>query len=322
MARQWRIEYEGALYHVMSRGNEGGIIVQDDHDRKVFLNILGKMCKRFNLEIYTYVLMDNHYHLLLKTTRANLSKSMQWLGQTYTRQYNLRHKRSGHLFQGRFRSFLVEDDSYLINLSCYIHRNPLRAGKVNRLVDYKWSSYLAYAYGKKSQEWLNTDPILSYYSKRKRNEEYRLQVQSYAKEKKKIWEDVSHDLFMGSQEYIEKMSQKFLEKGGGNKEVPQQKEVLKTENYKNKIFKTANALGFKMEVVRERGRVRDEDKEGRDILIYLLWEEGIYTNIEIGKLFGLGYSAISRRVGLMRPRLLKERKLKKKYRDASMLIKI
>jgi REP element-mobilizing transposase RayT len=306
----------------MSRGNEGSEIVRDDHDRKVFLDLLGKMCKRHKVEIYTYVLMDNHYHLLLKTPLGNLSKSMQWFAQTYTRQYNLRHRRSGHLFQGRFKSFLVEDDSYLIDLSCYIHRNPLRAGMVNRLIDHKWSSYSAYAYGKKKEEWLCTDLILSYYSRKKRNEEYRRQVQAYAKEEKKIWEDVRYGLFMGSREYIENMSQRFLEKQDCDKEMPQQKKVLKTEVFKKKIWNAAEALGFEIEAVRKRGRVREEQKEGRDILLYLLWESGIYTNKEIGTMFGLSYSAVSRRAGLLRPRLLKELKLKKKYNMASALIKI
>lgn len=322
MARQWRIEYEGALYHVMSRGNEGCKIVRDDHDRKVFLDLLGKMCKRHNVEIYTYVLMDNHYHLLLQTPLGNLSKSMQWFAQTYTRQYNLRHSRSGHLFQGRFKSFLVEDDSYLINLSCYIHRNPLRAGMVNRLIDHKWSSYPAYAYGKNKPEWLNTDLIFSYYSRKNRHEEYRQQVQTYAKEEKKIWEEVSYGLFMGSREYIENMSQRFLEKKDRDKEIPQQKQILKTAGFEKKIRNAAEVLGFKLEAVRKRGRVREDEKEGRDILLYLLWESGIYTNKEIGAMFGLSYSAVSRRVGLLRPRLLKDRQLKKKYNKANALIKM
>ena len=102
------------------------------------------MSERFEVEVYAYVLMDNHYHLLLKTNKPNISNSMQWFGTTYTRRYNIRHKRSGHLFQGRFKNFLVENDEYLTLLSCYIHRNPLRAGIVRRLVDYPWSSYPMY----------------------------------------------------------------------------------------------------------------------------------------------------------------------------------
>src|SRR5512136_907713 len=127
MARPWRIEYEGALYHVLSRGNERRNIFVQDPDRSRFLSAMAEMARRFQIEIFAYVLMANHYHLLLRTLRANLSPAMQWLGVTYTRRFNLEHARSGHLFQGRFHSMLVQDDAYLMELSCYIHRNPLRA---------------------------------------------------------------------------------------------------------------------------------------------------------------------------------------------------
>ena len=137
MGRAWRIEYDGALYHILSRGNEQKDIFYDDQDRLLFLSAIGEMSERFEIDVFAYVLMDNHYHLLLKTNRANLSKSMQWLGVTYTRRSNLRHFRSGHLFQGRFNSIIVQNGAYLMRLSCYIHRNPLIAGIVKRLADYR-----------------------------------------------------------------------------------------------------------------------------------------------------------------------------------------
>ena len=126
MARAWRIEYEGALYHVLSRGNERRDIFLDDDDRTVFLTGLAEAEERFAVDVFAYVLMDNHYHLLLRTRRANLSKAMQWLGVSYTTRFNFKQSRSGHLFQGRFKSMLVENDAYLLQLSYYIHRNPLR----------------------------------------------------------------------------------------------------------------------------------------------------------------------------------------------------
>jgi len=161
MARAWRIEYEGALYHVLSRGNEQRPIFIDNDDRLLFLETLGEMSERFEIDIFAYVLMDNHYHLLFRTNRANLSKSMQWFGATFTRRFNVRHNRSGHLFQGRFKNMLIENDAYLLQLSYYIHRNPLRARVVKRLASHRWSSYQVYAYGKSSAKWLNTDLILS-----------------------------------------------------------------------------------------------------------------------------------------------------------------
>jgi putative transposase len=181
MARAWRIEFEGALYHVVSRGNERRDIFFSDDDRRLFLDTLGEMAQRFEMELFAYVLMNNHYHLLLSTRRANLSRAMQWFGVTYTNRFNAINSRIGHLFQGRFKSMLVQNDAYLMRLSLYIHRNPLRAGIVNRLVDYRWSSYRSYAYGKKAPEWLNTERILCLLQNvRDRHAAYREQTQRYS----------------------------------------------------------------------------------------------------------------------------------------------
>ena len=180
MARAWRVEFEGASYHVLSRGNEQRSIFLDNMDRALFLDVVGEASERFEVEVFAFVLMTNHYHLLMRTNRANLSKTMQWLGGTYTRKFNNRHRRSGHLFQGRFKSILVENDAYVVELSCYLHRNPLRAGLVKRLIDFKWSSYPVYGYGRKGPEWLKTDLILSYFSGVERHKAYRQKVQRYA----------------------------------------------------------------------------------------------------------------------------------------------
>ena len=119
MTRQWRIEFEGAYYHILSRGNEQRNIFTDNDDRISFLEILGNMSERFEIEVYAYVLINNHYHLLLKTNKPNISKGMQWFGTTYTRRYNVKHKRNGHLFQGQFKNFLVENDEYLMSFLLY-----------------------------------------------------------------------------------------------------------------------------------------------------------------------------------------------------------
>ena len=191
MARAWRIEYKGALYHVLSRGNEGQNIVNDDDDRKLFLNTVGEMGERFAIDLFAYVLMDNHYHLLFRTNRANLCRSMQWFGATYTKRFNLRHNRSGHLFQGRFKNMLVQNDAYLLQLSYYIHRNPFRAKMVRRMADYKWSSYSHYAHGKSRQHWVDTEEILSQFRNVKdRHQAYRESMQKYAKEEQRVWEDL------------------------------------------------------------------------------------------------------------------------------------
>jgi len=322
MARQWRIEYEGALYHVLSRGNEGRNIVIDNHDRTLFLEKLGRMCERYDVEVYAYVLMDNHYHLVLRTRRANLSRSMQWLGVTYTRHFNLRHERHGHLFQGRFKTFLIGDESYLLQLSYYIHRNPLRAGKVKRLIDYPWSSCPAYANGKNQPRWLNTELILSFFGGKDKHRSYRQALQAYAGEEKRIWEDVRHGLFMGTDEFIENLKTQYLSGRRPHREIPQQRRILRERNVANMVDQWAKILDCRREELVQRRRVRERDKESRDLLIYLLWERGVYTNSEIGQLFALSYSAVSRRVAALRASVEDNRKIREKLTELKSQIKM
>jgi putative transposase len=224
LARPWRIEYEGAYYHVLSRGNERRDVFIEDRDRRLFLATLGETSERFSVDIFAFVLMGNHYHLLLRTNLPNLSRAMQWLGLTYARRLNNRLKRCGHLFQGRFKAMVVENDAYMMELSCYIHRNPLRARMVKRLIEYRWSSYPAYAYGKKVPQWLKTDLILSCFEGRDRHKAYRERVQNYAEEEGRLWEDFKHGLILGSGGFVEKI--RSMRAGTApHKEIPQQKKV-------------------------------------------------------------------------------------------------
>ena len=321
MTRQWRIEYPGALYHIVSRGNEQRHIVIDDQDRRALLSTLGKMCERYEIEMYAYVLMDNHYHLTLRTLRPNLSRALQWFGVTYTRYFNTRHKRSGHLFQGRFRSFLIENDAYLQQVSYYIHRNPVRAGIVKRLADYRWSSYPAYAYGKSQELWLKTDLILSIVSGKDKQAAYRKEMQNYAAEEKRIWEDVKHGLFLGSQEFIDRIKEQFLRIEKYHAEIPQQKKVLKRKDLQGMLKEGALALCWDAGTIRKR-RLRGTDAYHRDLLLYIFWDRGLYTNNEIGEVFGLTYSGVSRRAGLMRERLLMDKKSGKLIENIRAKIKM
>ncbi len=144
MSRPQRIEFEDAYYHVMNRGARRCDIFDDDIDRRSFLDILGEASQRFSLEVHAYCLMNNHYHLLLKTPRGNLSRIMRHINGVYTQRYNRRRKVDGSLFRGRYKAILVDSDSYLLHLSKYIHLNPLSANMVSSLEEYTWSSYLAY----------------------------------------------------------------------------------------------------------------------------------------------------------------------------------
>ena len=132
MARKPRIEFAGAVYHVLSRGDRGEPIYQDDEDRLLFLRFLGEVCERTGWLIHAYILMTNHYHILLETPGANLVVGMKWLQGTYTQRFNLRHRLRGHLFQGRYKALLIdgEEAGYFLQASSYIHLNPVRAGLI------------------------------------------------------------------------------------------------------------------------------------------------------------------------------------------------
>jgi len=321
MGRAWRIEFDGAFYHVMSRGNEGRNIFLGDDDRQGFLGVVSEISERFEIDIFAYVLMHNHYHLLIRTQRANLSKAMQWLGVTYTRRFNDKHSRIGHLFQGRFKSIIVQNDIYLMQLSCYIHRNPLRAGAVNRLAQYHWSSYPVYAYGKKGPQWLSTELILSQFDEKSRHQGYREKVQGYAKEEKRLLEDLQHGMILGSKRFVDKIRSTYLPQVP-HREIPQQKSIFKEFNTVSFLNKAAKILNCDIRRFRQSSRISSSDKEDRDIIVYALWKSGILTNEKIGELFGVTSSSISHSVRALSLKLKKDRQSSDKLAQLYSLFKI
>jgi REP element-mobilizing transposase RayT len=167
MARSLRIEYAGAIYHAMARGNQGCPLFKDDQDRRRFLETLAEACERTGWRVHAYVLMGNHYHLLIETPEANLVDGMKWLQGTYTQRYNSRHEVFGHLFQGRYKAVIVDGkkEAYFQVASTYIHLNPARAKLIRvgreRLKRYRWSSYPWYLNrAGKRPEWLRTDRVM------------------------------------------------------------------------------------------------------------------------------------------------------------------
>jgi putative transposase len=161
MARPLRIQFAGALYHVMSRGNEKQPIVRDDIDRAKRVDWLRRTVEIYGWRLHAFALMTNHEHLFVETPEPNLSAGMQYLGGSYTSYFNWRYKRSGHLFQGRFKAHLVQTEGYFREVSRYIHLNPVRAGIVTRPEDYRWSSYPGYARAKRALAWVCYDSVLA-----------------------------------------------------------------------------------------------------------------------------------------------------------------
>ena len=164
MPRSPRIQFSGAYYHVYNRGVEQRPIFLDDMDRKMFLKLLGEEVRRSDLRLFAYCLMENHYHLFLQILKPNLNRILQAVQGHYAQYLNGRHGRVGALFQGRYKNRLVHEDEYALTLLRYIHRNPLDAGLVKSLEDYRWSSYLSYIGKLPRWNWLETDWVFRQFS--------------------------------------------------------------------------------------------------------------------------------------------------------------
>lgn len=166
MPRKPRVEFEGATYHVMCRGNRQQTVFRDGRDNEIFLDTLGEACVRCGWRVHAFVLMGNHYHLLIETPEPNLVAGMQWVQGTYTKRFNVRHKEWGHLFQGRYKALLVDAGEYFSAVATYIHLNPARIKgydfQQSRLEDHVWSSYSGYLWLGKRPEWLYVDRVLDY----------------------------------------------------------------------------------------------------------------------------------------------------------------
>ena len=160
MARPLRIEFPEAIYHATSRGNARNAIVADDADREKWLALLAKTVERQHWRVFAFALLDNHFHLFLQTPEPNLSAGMHDLCGTYAGYFNHRHDRSGHVFQGRFRAVLVEGQGHWLELSRYVHLNPVRAGLVRRPEDWRWSSYRGYHLASRCLPWVDYQRVL------------------------------------------------------------------------------------------------------------------------------------------------------------------
>ena len=217
---------------------------------------------------------------------------------------------------------LVENEAYLLQLSYYIHRNPLRARIVKRLASHRWSSYQFYAYGKSSAEWLNTDLILSQFvNTEDPHKAYRQSAQKYALEEQRIWEDLRYGVFLGTKKFIENIKKQYLG-SAPHQEIPHQKQLDKNLDPEAVLFKAAEVLQCNPEHFRKSKRISNAEKLNRDMLIYLLWQLGQLTNQQIGEKFGLTYSAVSQRVSIFKELLKKNQALRRKFNRFKSQIKI
>ena len=206
MARPLRIELSGGLYHVTSRGDRREDIYFSEADREAWLALFAQVCARFNWICHAYCLMTNHYHLIIETPEGNLANGMRQLNGVYTQIVNRAHGRVGHVFQGRYKAILVDKESYLLELVRYVVLNPVRAGMVDNVADWPWSSYPVMIGELPSPVWLQTDWILGQFSPER--DQARLGYLDFVRAGvglPSVWDDLKGQIYLGSEAFIERM---------------------------------------------------------------------------------------------------------------------
>lgn len=213
MSRKPRIWYEGALYHIINRGNKKQNIFFDTADRNLFLTKLRDLVDNHGLKVHAYCLMTNHYHLALETSSKHIADTMHALNTFYSKQHHLKYGTSGHLFQGRYRSILVEKDAYLLEVSRYIHLNPVGPGLVKLPEHYPWSSMKVYTGVNNDDTFVYRDTILGFFNKDKdkkvAKESYRRFVHAKLEDPDTIDGTITYDDILGSKMFVKEARAKF-----------------------------------------------------------------------------------------------------------------
>jgi putative transposase len=273
MARPLRIEFAGALYHVTSRGNERRAIFRRDQDRRMFLTLLGQVTKRFRWSVSAYVLMTNHFHIVIQTSDANLSRGMQWLNGTYAAWFNHRHKRAGHLFQGRFHAFLVDKDAYFRELLRYVVLNPVRGKMVERPENYAWSSYRATAGLELAPAWLDVASATAWLSvdQTAAQAAYRQFVLQKIGCNDRLWDKVTNAIYLGGEEWTKRM-RKLVESRPRSTDHPKEQRAVGRANLQAIVKTVADVGKTSREVARSsRGGPL------RRLIAWIGWNEGLLT---------------------------------------------
>ena len=278
MARPLRIEYDGALYHITSRGNNRQPIFRNDADRVLFLDTLTRVNRRFHWICHGYCLMHNHYHLIVETPDGNLSVGMRQLSGVYTQAFNKRHGRVGHVFQGRFKAVLVQKDSHFLEVCRYVVLNPVRAKAIGQPRQWKWSSYNATAGIAEAHPCLTLDEILRPFGSRKRSaqQKYREFVQAGI-DGCSLWDHLQAQSLLGAAGFAEAFRPHLADKQA-IQEIP-----------RGQRFAARPSL--------ETLFAHSRGKKSRDQIVAKAVTAHGYSQIELARFLNLHYSTISRILG-------------------------
>lgn len=293
MSRPLRLEYPGAFYHVLARGNERKEIFCDDEDRVFFLDLMNEAASRWALSVHAYALMTNHYHILLETKAGKLSLPMRHINGVYTQFFNRKHHRVGHLFQGRFKALLVDKENYLLSLSRYIHQNPVKAGMVNSALDYFWSSYRAYMGLTRIPEWLNTQDTLGEFGEtldsQRRNYQIFVDHVDHDHEKSDPFKNVFGQLVLGSKQYLESVKERIAKLGKTGREHPCRKALELNLPPERIVGEVCRVFGVNRQSL-IGGRQRNMARPAA--MLYLRDKSRLTLN-EIARIFSVDYTAVS-----------------------------
>lgn len=315
MARALRIQIAGGFYHVTCRGNDRKAIYRDDIDRQVFLDKLQASLRIYQVELHAYVLMDNHFHLMVRTLRGNLSEFMRHFNISYTSAFNRRHRRVGHLYQGRYKAILVEQDSYLVELSRYVHLNPVRVRaqlkrplqeQIGLLERYRWSSLGGYWETKKRQSLVRYDEVLEQLGQsRTRYREFI--IEGIRSGYTTPWDSVQGQVVLGQEKFVEEVKEELEEKGS-RREQPGIGQIH-AKVPADVIAAVAKYYG--VEEKRLSGK-RTGLRDARAVAMELVYRTGGIGQAEIGRLFGgMDYTAVSRERTRLRGRIEQDAKLRR-----------
>lgn len=286
MARPLRVEYPGAYYHVISRGNNQEKIYKNDRDKEKFLEYLEKAAERFSIIIHTYCLMSNHYHLLVETPEANLSLAMQWINVSYATYFNRKRGRYGHLFQGRFKAILIDADEYLKHLSRYIHLNPVRAKMVSQPAEYQWSSYGAFIGENKALRFLETSWLMSNFGRTKKeaNRNYQDFVEKVdVKALENPSKQVTGGFLLGDADFVNWVKETFLSERNDEKEIPQLKKLKPKVSLEKVVQAVTQEFNCSPERIIAKGRKKNK---AREVALYIARDMSGMSCRDLGDYFG------------------------------------
>ncbi len=308
MTRPLRVQYPGAWYHVMNRGRRGETVFSDKQDYLCFVDLLKETSDKWGIRISAYCLMPNHYHLLVQTPLSNISRGMRHLNGIYTQRYNRHHGCDGQLFRGRYKSILVEEDVYLLRLLRYIHRNPLRAGLVQRIEDYEWSSHHAYLSHADEWSWVYKGFILSMFTRDRgaRLDTYKQFMAEEDEELNCILERKKWPSFLAKSDFAERIKDRFsvpeLED-----EIPQAKEWVPSTDRIIKIVSKFYDVEEDVVYFSKRGYFN----EPRGVAIYLVRRLRRDTLRQICNVFSINkYSSVSSVIERLEKRMKQDARLR------------